>query len=96
MQTVKKAVIPIGGIGSRFLPETKAVAKEMFPLVDRPVLLEILKECVDSGIEEVFIVLSPNKLNVKTFFERDIALEQRLEKDGKLDYLKPYFEVIGK
>ena len=96
MQTVKKAVIPIGGIGSRFLPATKAVAKEMFPLVDKPVLLEILKECVDSGIEEVFIVLSPNKMNVKSFFEKDLALEQRLEKDGKLNYLKPYFDVVGK
>jgi len=96
MQIIRKAVIPIGGIGSRFLPETKTVAKEMFPLIDRPILLEILKECVDSGIEEVFIVLSPNKLNVKSFFERDFALEKRLEKDGRIDALKPYFETIGR
>ena len=95
MQTVKKAVIPIGGIGSRFLPATKAVAKEMFPLVDKPILLELLKECVNSGITDVYIVLSPNKMNVVDFFKRDYNLEERLKKDGKINYLNSFFDVIN-
>ena len=95
-QTVTKAVIPIGGIGSRFLPATKIVGKELFPLVDRPILLELLNECVESGITDVFIVLSPNKMNVKDFFKYDKKLEARLAKDGKSKYLEEYHNIISK
>lgn len=84
---VKKAVIPIGGLGSRFLPATKAMAKETFPVVDKPILMLLLEECIHSGITEVFIVLSPNKMFVKKFFEDDPSLEERLKKANRLNYL---------
>ena len=93
---IKKAVIPIGGLGTRFLPATKGMAKEMFPVVEKPILLLILEECANSGIEEVFLVLSPNKMFVKKFFEDDASLEARLAASGKLAYLDSFKNIKNK
>lgn len=93
---IKKAVIPIGGLGTRFLPATKGVAKEMFPILNKPILLMILEECVNSGIEEVFIVISPNKKNVERFFADDEFLENRLKATGNQKYLAEFKAIKRK
>ena len=67
--TVKKAIIPCAGFGTRFLPVTKVLPKELLPIVDTPALSYIVEEAALSGIEEVLIILSPQKLYIKKLFE---------------------------
>jgi len=88
MKKIKKAVIPIAGLGTRFLPVTKSVAKEMLPIVDKPTLQYIVEECVESGIEEILFVTSPYKKNVEDHFDQSFELENRLLKSGKLEQLE--------
>jgi len=91
MKKIKKAVIPIAGLGTRFLPVTKSVAKEMLPIVDKPTLQYIVEECVESGIEEILFVTSPYKKNVEDHFDQSFELENRIEKSNKLTiYLSPF------
>lgn len=78
---VKKAIIPAAGLGTRFLPATKAQAKEMLPIVDKPTLLYIIEEAIESGIEEILIVTGRNKKCIEDHFDRSVELE--LEKKGK-------------
>lgn len=85
---IKKAVIPIAGLGTRFLPATKSVAKEMLPIVDKPTLQYIVEECVQSGIEEILFITSPYKKNVEDHFDQSFELEQRLLKSGKIEQLE--------
>lgn len=93
---IKKAVILAGGFGTRFLPATISVAKEMFPIVDMPILFYHLKECVDSGITECLIISSKGKSCVKDFLNAPQKLIERLSKTGKKEYLAQYYEVINK
>lgn len=88
MSKIKKAVIPIAGMGTRFLPVTKSVAKEMLPIVDKPTLQYIVEECVQSGIEEILFITSPYKKNVEDHFDQSFELENRLLKSGKTEQLK--------
>lgn len=88
MKRIKKAVIPIAGLGTRFLPATKAIAKEMLPIIDKPTLQYIVEECVESGIEEILFITSPYKKSVEDHFDQSFELEKRLEKSGKLEQLK--------
>lgn len=85
---IKKAVIPIAGLETRFLPATKSVAKEMLPIVDKPTLQYIVEECVQSGIEEILFITSPYKKNVEDHFDQSFELEQRLLKSGKIEQLE--------
>lgn len=78
MKKVRKCVIPAAGLGTRFLPATKGVAKEMFPIVDKPTLLYQVEEAVAAGIEEVIIIISKAKEDIKRFFERDVMYENYL------------------
>ncbi|WP_419725215.1 UTP--glucose-1-phosphate uridylyltransferase GalU [Terrisporobacter petrolearius] len=80
---VKKAIIPAAGLGTRFLPATKAQAKEMLPIVDKPTLQYIIEEAIDSGIEEILIVTGRNKKCIEDHFDRSVELELELEKKGK-------------
>ena len=75
---ITKAVIPVAGNGTRFLPITKAISKEMLPIVDIPCLLLILKECADSGIKEVLLVTKPEKKDIKKFFSILLKIGQRV------------------
>ncbi len=75
---IRKGIIPCGGMGTRFLPITKAVAKEMYPVIDTPVLAHIVKEMADSGIEEVFIILAPGKEAIKEYYTHNQKLEKAL------------------
>ncbi len=85
---VCKAVIPAAGLGTRFLPATKAQPKEMLPIVDKPTLQFIIEEAVESGIEEILIITGRNKTSIENHFDRSIELELELEKKGKTDLLE--------
>lgn len=85
---VRKAIIPAAGLGTRFLPATKAQAKEMLPIVDKPTLQFIIEEAVESGIEEILIVTGRNKQSIENHFDRSVELEYTLEARGKLDLLE--------
>lgn len=84
---VKKAVIPAAGLGTRFLPATKAQPKEMLPIVDKPTIQYIIEEAVASGIEEILIITGRNKRAIEDHFDKSIELEQQLEQTGKDDVL---------
>ena len=88
MKKVKKAVIPVAGMGTRFLPVTKSVPKEMLPIIDKPTLQYIVEECVNSGIEEILFITSPYKRNVEDHFDQSFELETRLERNNKLKELE--------
>ena len=88
MFNVKKAVIPAAGLGTRFLPATKAVPKPMLPILDKPIIQYIAEELDDAGIEEIIIVVSPDSGVIKGHFGKADSLEERLEIDGKKELLK--------
>lgn len=83
MTPIKKAVIPVAGMGTRFLPATKAIPKELLPLVDKPVVQYIVEEAVSSGIEEIIFVTSAHKGAIEKYFSKDAALESFLTEKGK-------------
>ena len=80
---VKKAIIPAAGLGTRFLPATKAQPKEMLPIVDKPTIQFIIEEAIASGIEEILIITGRNKKCIEDHFDKSIELEMELEKAGK-------------
>ena len=84
---IKKAVIPAAGLGTRFLPATKAQPKEMLPIVDKPTLQYIIEECVESGIEEIIIITGRNKKSIEDHFDKSVELELELARTGKDDLL---------
>src|SRR5579875_1417118 len=84
---VRKAVIPAAGFGTRFLPVTKTIPKEMLPIVDKPVIQYIVEEAVASGIEDVILVTGPSKKPLEDFFDSNFELESTLERTGKTDLL---------
>jgi len=88
MAKVRKAVIPAAGLGTRFLPATKSVPKEMLPIVDKPIILYIVEEAVRAGVEEIIIVAGRNKHGIEDFFDVSYELQDKLEKDGKTDLLE--------
>ncbi len=88
MKKVRKAVIPAAGFGTRFLPFTKAVPKEMLPLVDTPTIEYIVQEAIESGIEEVLIILNTEKECIKTHFGNNPVLEKFLQSKNKLEDLE--------
>lgn len=85
---VRKAVIPAAGWGTRFLPATKAMPKEMLPIVDTPTIQYIVEEAVKSGIEQICLITSHTKKAIEDHFDRTIELEALLEKGGKTAYLE--------
>lgn len=88
MKKVKKAIIPAAGLGTRFLPATKAMPKEMLPIVDRPTIEYIVEEAILSGIEDIIIVTGKGKRAIEDHFDRNFELEQNLLEKGKLDLLE--------
>ena len=85
---VRKAIIPAAGLGTRFLPATKAQAKEMLPIVDKPTLQYIIEEAIESGIEEILIVTGRSKKSIEDHFDRSVELELELEQKGKTEMLE--------
>ena len=90
---IRKAIIPAAGLGTRFLPATKAQPKEMLPIVDKPTLQYIIEECVSSGIEEILIITGRNKKSIEDHFDRSVELEMELEKAGKQEMLEMVREI---
>lgn len=88
MGKVRKAVIPAAGYGTRFLPATKAMAKEMIPIVDKPTIQFIVEEAIASGIEDILIVTGKSKRPIEDHFDSNIELEEHLRKQDKLDLLE--------
>ena len=80
---VKKAVIPAAGLGTRFLPVTKSVPKELLPILDRPMLQYVVEEAAEGGVEEVIIVTAPGKEGIASYFQPSPALERRLTENGE-------------
>lgn len=85
---VRKAIIPAAGLGTRFLPATKAQPKEMLPIVDKPTLQFIIEEAVASGIEEILIITGRNKKSIEDHFDKSVELELELVSKGKEDLLE--------
>lgn len=85
---VRKAVIPAAGLGTRFLPATKSVPKEMLPVVDKPVIYYVVEAAVKSGIETIVLVTSSQKKSLEDFFDTNFELEWTLEKTGKVQMLE--------
>ena len=87
MTHIRKAVLPVAGMGTRFLPATKSIPKEMLPLVDRPLIQYAIDEAREAGIEEFIFITAAGKGALENYFDTAAALEQRLEKAGKADAL---------
>ena len=85
---IRKAIIPAAGLGTRFLPATKAQPKEMLPIVDKPTLQYIIEEAIESGIEEILIITRRNKKSIEDHFDRSVELELELEHKGKVEMLE--------
>ncbi len=87
MRKIKKAVVAVAGSGTRFLPATKAMPKEMLPIVDKPIIQLVAEELVDAGIEDIIFVTRWDKKPLEDHFDHSWALESELAKNGKDDYL---------
>lgn len=85
---IRKAVIPAAGLGTRFLPATKALPKEMLPIVDKPTIQYIVEEAVASGIEDILIISGRGKRAIEDHFDKSYELEEILAKSGKNDLLE--------
>jgi len=83
---VRKAVIPAAGMGTRFLPATKAQPKEMLPIIDTPTIQYVVQEAVDSGIEDILIITGKGKRALEDHFDRNFELEVLLEKKNEMFY----------
>lgn len=95
IKKVKKAIIPAAGSGTRLLPATKAMAKEMMPIVDKPTIQLIVEEAVASGIEEILIITGKGKRPIEDHFDANIELEATLREKGKFDLLKLVEDIAG-
>lgn len=93
MRKIRKAVIPAAGLGTRFLPATKAQPKEMLPILDKPTIQFIVEEAVASGIEAIIIVTGRNKKAIEDHFDRSVELEMFLEKKEKTELLNMVQEI---
>lgn len=91
---IRKAVFPVAGLGTRFLPATKASAKEMLPVVDKPLVQYAVKEAIAAGAEEMVFVTSHAKNSIMDHFDRDYALESALEAKGKQELLDAVHDIL--
>lgn len=90
---IRKAVLPVAGWGTRFLPATKAMPKEMFPIIDKPVIQFIVEECLEAGIENIIFVTGRHKRPIEHHFDINTDLEKHLENCGKTELLKNIMEI---
>jgi UTP--glucose-1-phosphate uridylyltransferase len=93
VREVRKAVIPAAGLGTRFLPATKAMPKEMLPLIDRPVIQYVVEEAIDSGIDDLIIITGRGKRAIEDYFDDSPELEMHLRDHGKHETLKTVRDV---
>lgn len=88
MKKIRKCVIPAAGMGTRFLPATKALPKEMFPIIDKPIMQMLVEEAISAWCEEIIIVTGRSKRAIEDHFDSNPELEERLDKAWKMDFLK--------
>ena len=93
---IKKAVFPVAGLGTRFIPATKAMAKEMLPVVDKPIIQYAVEEAFDAGIEQIIFVTGRGKKALEDHFDRSFELEYTLREKGKTEMLKQVEELVPK
>lgn len=93
---VKKAVFPVAGLGTRFIPATKAMAKEMLPVVDKPIIQYAVEEAFAAGIEQIIFVTGRGKKALEDHFDRSFEIEHTLQEKGKTDMLKQIQELVPK
>ncbi|KCX37634.1 UTP-glucose-1-phosphate uridylyltransferase [Acinetobacter sp. 263903-1] len=91
---IKKAILPVAGLGPRFLPASKSIPKEMVTVVDRPAIEYVVREAVEAGIEEIILVTHASKGAIENYFDRNFELETTLEQKKKFDLLKEITEII--
>ncbi|MEX5379733.1 UTP--glucose-1-phosphate uridylyltransferase GalU [Acinetobacter towneri] len=91
---IKKAILPVAGLGTRFLPASKAIPKEMVTVVDRPAIEYVVREAVAAGIEQIILVTHSSKASIENYFDRNFELETTLEQKQKLDLLKEITEIL--
>ncbi len=91
--TVRKAIIPAGGLGTRFLPATKAQPKEMLPIVDKPTIQYIVEEAIAAGIEDIIIISGRNKRTIEDHFDKSYELEEELKKKGDQNLLNLVLDI---
>ena len=84
---IKKAVLPVAGIGTRFLPASKATPKEMLPIIDKPLVQYAVEEAIEIGIEEIVFITNSEKHSIKRHFEKNQKLEQRLVEKNKEEFV---------
>ena len=92
--TIKKAILPVAGLGTRFLPASKSIPKEMVTVVDRPAIEYVIKEAVAAGIEEIILVTHSSKASIENYFDRNFELETTLEQKQKFDLLKEIKDIL--
>jgi len=91
---IKKAVLPVAGFGTRFLPASKSIPKEMVTVVDRPAIEYVVKEAVAAGIEQIILVTHSSKASIENYFDRNFELETTLEQKKKFDLLKSITGIL--
>lgn len=94
VMTIKKAILPVAGLGTRFLPASKSIPKEMVTVVDRPAIEYVVKEAVAAGIEQIILVTHSSKASIENYFDRNFELETTLEQKQKFDLLKEIKNVL--
>ena len=92
--TIKKAILPVAGLGTRFLPASKSIPKEMVTVVDRPAIEYVVREAVAAGIEQIILVTHSSKASIENYFDRNFELETTLEQKQKFDLLKEIKDIL--
>ena len=93
---IKKAILPVAGLGTRFLPASKSIPKEMATVVDRPAIEYVVREAVEAGIEQIILVTHSSKASIENYFDRNFELETTLEQKKKFDLLKEITDILPK
>ena len=93
---IKKAILPVAGLGTRFLPASKSIPKEMVTVVDRPAIEYVVREAVEAGIEQIILVTHSSKVSIENYFDRNFELETTLEQKKKFDLLKEITDILPK
>ncbi len=91
---IKKAVLPVAGLGTRFLPASKSIPKEMVTVVDRPAIEYVVREAVEAGIEQIILVTHSSKASIENYFDRNFELETTLEQKKKFDLLAEITQIV--
>ena len=91
---IKKAILPVAGLGTRFLPASKSIPKEMVTVVDRPAIEYVVREAVQAGIEQIILVTHASKASIENYFDRNFELETTLAQKNKTDLLKEITEIL--